>query len=186
MPTSPDLSPISTTSALLTPTDLSPATKTFDQKLPPHFDFNGVFRHSDNNSLMFETGFRDGSHISQTAPWPSAQSFNPDGGYFTDLEPFLESSAPSMPRGQGLFPLSPQSERRRLESNVLPPSLPPLSWAGQRTRTSSSEWLKADSAADRGLHLGTSDSGFRSIPTQQVLPPQRQTSAQVHEVSATV
>ncbi|RPD82853.1 ARM repeat-containing protein [Lentinus tigrinus ALCF2SS1-7] len=177
-PTSPDLSPISTTSALLTPTDLSPA-KQFDQKLPPTFDFNGALRSSDSNSLLFETGYRlqDGVPGSQGF-WSSSQSLSPDSGYFPSFEPFIDAPHAPVSRGQPFAPQS-QLERRRLETNVLPQSLPPLTWGGQRYRTTS-EWLKADDVAERGLQF-TTDSTFRTSQASQApSQPQRQGS-QAHE-----
>ena len=181
-PTSPDLSPISTTSALLTPTDLSPA-KQFDQKLPPTFDFNGGLRHIDSsNSLLFETGYRlqDAVPHGSQGFWSSSPSLSPDSGYFPSFEPFTDAPHAAVARGQPLFASQSQLERRRLDSNVLPPSLPPLTWGGQRYRTTS-EWLKADDVAERGLQF-TTDSAFRSSQGPQASPPARQGS-QGHEVS---
>ena len=179
-PTSPDLSPISTTSALLTPTDLSPA-KTFDQKLPPGFEFTGPMRAGDN-SLMFETGCRvqEGTHASMWAP---SQSYSPDTGYFPSFEPFSEGPAIATSRSQPVF--SSHVERRRLESTILPPTLPPLSWANQRLRTSS-DWLKADDLGERGLQFNAappSDSAFR-VPQASQMPSHRQGQPQTHEVRA--
>ncbi|KAI0756443.1 ARM repeat-containing protein [Daedaleopsis nitida] len=177
-PTSPDLSPISTTSALLTPTDLSPA-KTFDQKLPPTFDFNGAIRPGDPNSLMFEAGYRaqDALHGPQGL-WPSSQPLPYETGYFPTFEPF--SSSPST-RGQSLFPSQSQLERNRLETNVLPSSLPPLSWGGQRYRTSS-EWLQADDIVERTMPFAANEPVFRSAQSQpQALTSPRHGSSQPHE-----
>ena len=180
-PASPDLSPISTTSALLTPTDLSPATKTFDQKLPPNFDFNTIFRSGggDNNSLMIETGLLDGPRTLQSSLWASQQPPSPNSGYFPMFEPFSESPSTVM-RSQGVFPPSSQSTRQRLESSVLPPSLPPLSWSSQQFR--SSDWLKADDPTDRIPHVVNDVAAFRSVSAQHIPPAQRQASSQVHEV----
>lgn len=178
-PTSPDLSPISTTSALLTPTDLSPA-KMFDQKLPSNFEFHSSGRSGDNNSLLFETGYRlqDSLHGPQGF-WSSSPSFNSEAGYFPTFEPFPESS--SM-RGQPPFPPQSQVDRRRLvESTVLPPSLPPLSWGGQRLRPSTTEWLKADDIVERPSPFAANETMFRSTQAQQA-PSQRHGSSQAHEV----
>ncbi|KAM5539962.1 hypothetical protein V8D89_006465 [Ganoderma adspersum] len=177
-PTSPDLSPISTTSALLTPTDLSPA-KTFDQKLPPTFDFNAVLRPGENNSLMFESGYRGPDIVqgSQASFWSTSPSYSPDAGYFPAFEPFSDASAHTISRGQPLPLSQPSADRRRVETNVLPPTLPPLSWSGQQRCRTSSDWLKADDLGDRGLQLGVNEIVFRSTQTQSV-PPQRQSSGQ--------
>ncbi|KAI0713113.1 ARM repeat-containing protein [Cerioporus squamosus] len=180
-PTSPDLSPISTTSALLTPTDLSPA-KQFDQKLPPTFDFNAGLRPSDSsNSLLFETGFRlqDGVPHGSQGFWSSSQSLSHDSGYSPTFEPFSDAAHVAVSRGQPLFASQSQlqQERRRVESNVLPQSLPPLTWGGQRYRTTS-EWLKADDVAERGLQF-TTESAFRSSQCSQ--PQAQRQGSQAHE-----
>ncbi len=184
-PTSPDLSPISTTSALLTPTDLSPA-KHFDHKLPSTFDFNGALRSSDSNSLLFETGYRlqDGVPHGSQGFWSSSQSqsqsLSPDSGYFPGFEPFSDAPHAAVSRGHPLFASQSQSqfERRRVESDVLPQSLPPLTWGGQRYRTTS-EWLKADDVAERGLQF-TTESAFRS--SQRSQPQAQRQGSQAHEV----
>ncbi|KAH9932111.1 ARM repeat-containing protein [Epithele typhae] len=177
-PTSPDLSPISTTSALLTPTDLSPA-KAFDQKLPPNFDFNAPVRSGDNNSLMFETGFRDGPPLSQAHFWPQSQAVSPDTGYFPSFEPFPESASTTSPRAASSFP---QADRRRLDTNGLPTTLPPLSWGGQRFRTSS-EWVKADDIGERSIQLNASENILRSATQQMPSPPRSTTSQPINFLS---
>ncbi|KAH9897702.1 ARM repeat-containing protein [Cubamyces lactineus] len=170
-PTSPDLSPISTTSALLTPTDLSPA-KAFDQKLPPSCDFGGSHRSSD--SLLFEIGYRmhDGGVGPQASFLPPSQPYAPEVGYFPQFDPFLSSPIAPGPRGQSNFSPSAPVERRRLDSVVLPPSLPPLSWNQQRFRTAS-EWLRTDDSGDRVPQYANGDVLFRSFQTHSA-PPQRQ------------
>lgn len=179
-PTSPDLSPISTTSALLTPTDLSPA-KTFDQKTLPPFDFSGMHRPSDNNSLMFETGYRmqDGGMGLQSSFYPPSQSFGPEAGYSPAFEPFSDNPFTHPSRGPSLFPSAAPADRRRMESATLPPPLSPPSWAQQRRP--SSEWLRADEGADRGLAFIGGDALFRSPQTHSI--SSHRSSSQVHEVS---
>ncbi|KAI0354687.1 ARM repeat-containing protein [Trametes cingulata] len=178
-PTSPDQSPTSTTSALLTPTDLSPA-KTFDQKVLPTFDFHGAHRPGDNNSLMFESGFRmaDGGYEPQGSLYSAPQPLGPEGGYFPHFEPFLDNSLAPPSRGPSLLSSSAQPDRRRLDSMVLPPALPPLSWGGQRLRTSS-EWLRADEGGERGIAFVSGETLFRSA-TGHSTSSHRQGS-QVHE-----
>ncbi|KAJ8496720.1 hypothetical protein ONZ51_g918 [Trametes cubensis] len=172
-PTSPDLSPISTTSALLTPTDMSPA-KAFDQKLPPGCEFGGSHRSSENSSLLFETGYRmhDGGVGPQASFLPASQTFASEVGYFPQFDPFLSSPIAPGTRGQPNFSPSAPIERRRLDSVVLPPSLPPLSWNQQRFRTAS-EWLRTDDSGDRGAQYANGDVLFRSFQTHSA-PPQRQ------------
>ena len=181
-PTSPDLSPISTSSALLTPTDLSPA-KAFDQKLPPSCDFGGSHRSSEHSSLLFETGYRmhDGGVAPQVSFLPASQPYAPEVGYFPQFDPFLSSPVAPGPRGQSNFSPSAPAERRRLDSVVLPPSLPPLSWNQQRYRTAS-EWLRTDDGGDRAPQYPSGDVLFRSFQTHSA-PPQRQ-GPPTHEVSS--
>lgn len=132
---------------------------------------------------MFESGYRgpDIAQGSQGSFWSTSPSYSPDAGYFPAFEPFADASAHTISRGQPLRLSQPSADRRRVETNVLPPTLPPLSWGGQRCRTSS-DWLKADDVGDRGLHIAANETVFRSTQTQSV-PPQRQSSGQVHEVS---
>ncbi|KAI0778866.1 ARM repeat-containing protein [Trametes elegans] len=181
-PTSPDLSPISTTSALLTPTDMSPA-KSFDQKLPPNLDFTGAHRPGDNNTLMFESGYRmqDGVFGPQSAFYHTSQPFGHEGGYFTQFEPFIDDALTTGARGPSLSSPAVQLDRRRMESTALPPSLPALSWGQQRFRTSS-EWLRADEGGDRGLGFVGADGLFRSTQTH-VNPPQRQSNEPINFLS---
>ena len=131
---------------------------------------------------LFENGYRgpDIAQGTQASMWATPQSYSPDASYFPAFEPFAETSAHSISRGQPPLPSQVQAERRRLDMNVLPPTLPPLSWGGQRFRTSS-EWLKADDTVDRGAQFHQTEMAFRSTQTQSV-PPHRQVSSQVHEV----
>ncbi|KAH9854293.1 ARM repeat-containing protein [Lenzites betulinus] len=177
-PTSPDLSPISSTSALLTPTDLSPA-KTFDQKTLPPFDLGGPHRPGDNNSLMFETGYRmqDGGMGLQSSLYPASQSFGPDGPYFSQFEPFFDGGLAPPPRGQALFPAAAPSDRRRVQSGSIPPPLSPT-WGQQRLQPAS-DWLRADEGTDRGLCFTSSEALFRSPPAHTTST--HRSSSQVHE-----
>ncbi|KAI8990498.1 ARM repeat-containing protein [Trametes punicea] len=179
-PTSPDLSPISTTSALLTPTDLSPA-KIFDQKLPPTLDLASMYRTSESNSLMFETGFRlpDTTVGSQNSFYSTPQPFGPDGGYFSRFEPFPENPLVPAARGQSSFsPSAAQADHRRSEVLALSHSIPVMSCNQPRLRTTS-EWLRTDEGRDCGFPFVVGDHLLR--PTQpHPLPSQRQGS-QVHE-----
>lgn len=133
---------------------------------------------------MFESGYRGPDIVqgSQASFWSASPSYSPDSGYFPAFEPFSDASVHTISRGQPLPSSQPSADRRRVETNILPPTLPPLSWSGQRCRTSS-DWLKAEDIGDRGLQLGANEAIFRSTQTQSV-PPQRQSSGQVHEVGS--
>ncbi|THH27238.1 hypothetical protein EUX98_g6951 [Antrodiella citrinella] len=115
---SPDVSPISTTSALLTPID-SPA-KGFDIK--SGFDSGPVYQ-TQPNGLLFETGI---SHRYA------------DSHAFPLFEPFSARPTPA-PSSQAPPPMLRPASHSRVES--APTS--PFSWGPQRFRTSS-EWLKPD------------------------------------------
>lgn len=134
---------------------------------------------------MFESGYRGPDIVqgSQASFWSTSPSYSPDAGYFPAFEPFSDASAHTISRGQPLPLSQPSADRRRVETNVLPPTLPPLSWSGQQRCRTSSDWLKADDIGDRGLQLGANETVFRSTQTQSV-PPQRQSSGQVHEVGS--
>ncbi|EMD32614.1 hypothetical protein CERSUDRAFT_108727 [Gelatoporia subvermispora B] len=139
-PTSPDLSPTSTTSALLTPTDLSPA-KMFEPKFQPVYDFGSVYA-GNSNSLLFETGpsAYDPFSISHNLSYKGTPPLPPqvDPRSFQLFEPF--SDTPTHEHGiQPFRPASPPSVHHRVESAPLPP----LSWDQPRLRTSS-EWMKTE------------------------------------------
>ncbi|CDO73391.1 hypothetical protein BN946_scf185013.g25 [Trametes cinnabarina] len=160
-PTSPDLSPVSTTSALLTPTDQSPA-KTFDQKLPPTFDFNPSHRLGDFNSLMLEPGYRtqDSGCVPQNPFYAAANAFGLEGAYMPHFEPFLDNTAPVAARGPVSHTSSAQMDRRCHDSTSIASSLHAPPWNQQRLRTTS-EWLRADEGGDRTFPFSGSDTMFR-------------------------
>ncbi|OBZ78979.1 Meiotic coiled-coil protein 2 [Grifola frondosa] len=179
-PTSPDLSPISTTSALLTPTDLSPA-KMFDQKFNPAFDFSAV-PSAGQNGLLFETGghkFHEGNGGTQMSSYPSSQSvpsFLPEQNFFPFFEPFSEVASPTL-SSQAYLPSLSQADRLRIERTTLPASLPPLSWNQQRFRTSS-EWLNSDDIGERADSFASNDAALRSL---QCGSAQTQSHSHAHE-----
>ncbi|KAH8094749.1 ARM repeat-containing protein [Cristinia sonorae] len=139
-PTSPDLSPISTTSALLTPTDLSPA-KGFDHKHGPAFDFSTAYQ-AQPNGLLFETGISQRYHeitSGDVVPVQHADRFQQsDAGPFPLFEPFSERPTPA-PSSQTFPSMHQSAAHPRRES--APTS--PFSWGSQRFRTSS-EWVRPD------------------------------------------
>ncbi|GBE77603.1 ARM repeat-containing protein [Sparassis crispa] len=143
-PTSPDLSPISNTSALLTPTDLSPA-KMFDPKFA-HYDFGGVYS-SQPNDRLFETsaphGYHDGlagSNLfrNSSSSFPSsrnASAFRAESNAFPVFEPFSEGPSPAPSAAP--FLRDSHSIRHRVDSSPVSPAY------SQRLRTSS-EWVNEE------------------------------------------
>lgn len=142
---SPDVSPVSTTSALLTPPDLSPAKAYGEWKFNPSFDFGPAAQAQMNNALLFETDpqhrYQDVLGGGQPASFRPAvvqtgDSFRPNDRAFASFEPFTEPSQ-----------FSVGDNYSRLESEPAPrhdPGLLHPSWAHQRLRTSSTEWAKVD------------------------------------------
>ncbi|CCM01451.1 uncharacterized protein FIBRA_03504 [Fibroporia radiculosa] len=139
--TSPDLSPISTSSALLTPTDQSPA-KSFDPKFGQNFGLGII--HGQQTDRLFETGFPTrlnditvASQILPRATYLSSQSLSSaqsDQCPIPFFDPVLETSASQ--RGQTYFS---QTAQRRTEA--LP--VAHQSWSHQRLRATS-DWLQQE------------------------------------------
>ncbi|GJE97809.1 ARM repeat-containing protein [Phanerochaete sordida] len=167
---SPDVSPISTTSALLTPPELSPAKPYGDWKFNPAYDFGSAAQLQGSNALLFET---ESQHRYQELFNPmqnsydkpsiaqSADPFQTSARAFGSFEPFADRasfSTDSFPRGD----LDPST---RQDSNLLHPS-----WSHQRVRTSSSEWAKTD---DRRV--------FEHAGSEGKLSPTSRAHATAHE-----
>ncbi|KAI0937445.1 hypothetical protein AcV5_005352 [Taiwanofungus camphoratus] len=142
--TSPDLSPISNSSALLTPSDLSPA-KMFDPKFNSNYGL-GIIHSGQSSDRLFETApthrYNEsigGSQILQTTSYRPAQalpSLHSDAKFFPSFEPFSSDVGSPVPSTQSFFQPLPQSPHHGGDSA-------PQSWVQPRLRTSS-EWLKPD------------------------------------------
>ncbi|TEB32457.1 ARM repeat-containing protein [Coprinellus micaceus] len=120
IPSSPDFSPASVSSALLTPTDFSPV-RPFDAKFLPSFEANPPLQsYLPQSSLLFENGHSDKLQLqeslsnqqmaacnpySQHAPAPSTTSY---------FDPFLTPSSTSLPQS-----LYSTGSTRRQDSNRL-------------------------------------------------------------------
>ena len=139
-PASPGDSPFSTTSALLTPTEFSPA-KSFDPKLSPAFDFGPVYQ-TQPNSLLFETGIPQ-RYLEMVNPdavsVAPAQSdrFQHDSHTVPRFDPFSDRT--TLATSQAFLPPLQIPSQTRGES--APTS--PYSWGAQRFRTSS-EWVRPE------------------------------------------
>ena len=166
---SPDVSPVSTTSALMTPPELSPAKPYGDWKFNQPYDL-GSAQGLTNNALLFET---DPTHryqevfaaqqsgykpvVAQSAD-PFQTSARAFGGSF---EPFSESSFSTE-----TFPRADIGRGSRHNPGLLHPS-----WSHQRVRTSSSDWAKLE---DRRA--------FESLGADVNLSPTSRAHATPHEV----
>ncbi|KAK7695134.1 hypothetical protein QCA50_002324 [Cerrena zonata] len=156
---SPDVSPVSTTSTLLTPTDLSPA-KSFSQKMASSFDFGPVYQTS-SNGLLFETGVGNRYNEIMSASDNSVSAYNlaPREHYLPERSPFsFEPFSEQLPGGRALPPAYPSNSHLRGESG----SSTPFTWAGQRSRTSS-EWLKSEGRTSQGLSAIDGEAAFRNF-----------------------
>lgn len=171
---SPDVSPISTTSALLTPPELSPAKAYGEWKFNPTYDFNSTYQSQNNNALLFETDPQHRypevlSKATSAGFRPSvvlpAESFHPSGRSFSAFEPFSDRQL--FPPGEA-FPRLDSSSRQ--DPGLLHPS-----WSHQRVRTSSADWLKAEDR--RGYEPGV----IADVTTSPSQASRSHTSA--HEVS---
>lgn len=132
---SPDLSPVSATSALLTPNDLSPA-KTFGPKLGASLDYAAAYQ-GHSNGLLFETGLPSRYHELSSGNDASAFQYNQlqsDLNPFPVFEPFSERPS-TAPISQG-FPQRPQTSYRSDNTSQ-------LSWGSQCFR-SSSDWHRIE------------------------------------------
>ena len=204
-PSSPDFSPASATSSLLTPTDLSPP-RPFDVKLQNPYDLGQSVPYMPQNSLLFEqcpiNRAQDPSPLSsQTASAPYRSQFSqsstclPTTSSLQFFEPFSEppTPAPSAPQStfntlpnaiaQSLYTLSPT---RRMESRR--PSVMDWRLASQLhqhqllTRTQS-DWVIPGEKATSELNLGdfNQDDHLRA----SILFPQHtstNSSSSAHEV----
>jgi hypothetical protein len=131
-PSSPDFSPISTTSPLLTPTDLSPA-RSFDPKFNATYDLGRSAIHSSESSLLFESNpLKRLQDMPSSDPSPYRPSHN------QSPYPLLEP-----PSDTCLF--SPQTYKAHNHPQPVaarrpePPRGPSMTW---RSQHQSSEWLR--------------------------------------------
>lgn len=158
---SPDVSPVSTTSALLTPPELSPAKPYGDWKFNPSYDFAPVPQSQTNNALLFETDpphrYQEVFNAQQSGHRPviaqSADPFQSSARAFGSFEPFSESSFSSES-----FPCTDVNPSSRHDPGLLHPS-----WSHQRLRRSSSDWTKVE---DRRAFDGT-NSDINLSPTSR-------------------
>ena len=177
-PISPDVSPISTTSALLTPPDQSPAKGFGEWKFNPSYDFGAAYQSHGPNSLLFEVDPHTiPDYTTSQQPlyrsMPPADPLQPSIRSFHGFEPFQErlSALPSSNVISVREPILPAHLRQ--ESGFAHSG----AWAPPRIRTSSLEWGRLDERRD-----SESSAGF----TELSFSPSRSRSGSVHEVSVCV
>ncbi|KAA1467795.1 ARM repeat-containing protein [Dentipellis sp. KUC8613] len=169
--TSPDLSPVSVTSALMTPTD-SPA-RAPDLKLNTSFDYHpsvpspqGSLLDSDilrRSNDMYAQSFQGLQHPALFPQAPNAYPF---------FDSFSEATSPTQP----FPPMMPPAHRGD------PRSMPSMSWRPDRLDVSP-DWLRSDdNVRDAGI-LAEDNSAARSPAFQTNFPdlPSSQPQSQAHE-----
>lgn len=176
------MSPSSTASALLTPTDLSPAKTSFDLKITPPYEAPSVVPSNVSpSSLLFDPGSplkaRDFLSVVNIPPSrllePPMSCALPSGG-FPFFDQYLESTSPAL-GNQPLYDSAfPQLVRRSDLSNV-----PTSTWRHQQQLP---EWRRADekSMSDFSIGLPGEDS-LRTSPSQNAFARQGSAGAHSHE-----
>jgi pumilio RNA-binding family len=123
-PSSPDFSPASVSSALLTPTDLSPV-RSFDIKFPAQYEHGQHQPYFSQSSLLFENG-SPGKHqntLAAHSPYPPFSHSNLPSNAFPFFEPFTEPPTPAPINSVHIqyHPPSPSPLPHSLYSSPLPP-----------------------------------------------------------------
>lgn len=143
---SPDVSPISTTSGLHTPPDISPAKAYGEWKFNPSYDFGPVYQTQPDNALLFETEnpfrYHDLVNVPQAAtfrPSHSVEPFQAQARGFPFAGPLSERPTPA-PTNDAFTQVEYPTTHLRQDSIPLSAGL----WSQQRLRTSSAEWLKPE------------------------------------------
>ncbi|KAF9461903.1 armadillo-type protein [Collybia nuda] len=128
-PSSPDFSPASATSSLLTPTDLSPSRPGFDPKMLSPYELGQGHPYAPQNSLLFENASPI-SHPYRPQYPPSVTTA------FPFFEPFSEPPTPAPPIAPHYQYNAPPVRRM---DNGRP--FPPMDWRlAPQPQPSSSEW----------------------------------------------
>ncbi|KAG9309115.1 ARM repeat-containing protein [Chiua virens] len=180
LPGSPDVSPSSTTSALLTPTDLSPAKTTFDLKVTPPYEVQSVPSSVSPSSLLFDPGsplksrdFLSVVNIPQSRFLePPVSCALPSGG-FPFFDQYLENASPALSTQPLYDSAFPQPARRT--------DLPTISSAPWRHQQIP-EWRKAEEKLMSGFSIGLSgEESLRTSPSQNIFGRQGSAGAHSHE-----
>ena len=160
---SPDVSPISTTSGLHTPPDVSPAKAFGEWKLNANYDFGPVYQTQPNEGLLFQTNnnlrYHDYMSVSPDAGLRSsisADGFQSQAKTLPSLSSFPDR-LPSAPSSDMFSTMDFPPSHIRQES--VAPTLSTGSWGQQRMRSSSIEWLKPE---ERRLDHASGDHSVRA------------------------
>ena len=185
-PSSPDFSPMSTSSTLLTPTDLSPA-RSFDLKLSSNFEFGPSANHLSQSSLLepsSPTRPLEFLPLSDSPPF-QRQSYSHSShrsaapNPFPFFEPFSERPSPA-PTNQPFYG-SPQPLRRPDSNRAMQP------WRQQQQQLPTpSEWLRTaeEPALESRSGLVGAESSLRpSLNFQYPSQGQGQNVSHAHEAS---
>jgi pumilio RNA-binding family len=175
------VSPSSTASALLTPTDLSPAKTPFDLKITPPYEAPSVPCNVSPSSLLFDPGsplkardFLSAVNIpSSRLLEPPVSCALPSGG-FPFFDQYLESTSPAL----GTQPLYdsafPQLVRRSDLSSV-----PSSTWRQQQQLP---EWRRAEEKLMSDFSIGLpGEDSLRTSPSQNAFGRHASAGAHSHE-----
>ncbi|KAG2107002.1 armadillo-type protein [Suillus discolor] len=175
---SPDFSPSSTVSALLTPTDLSPAKTSFDLKINPPHELAPSHSTLSPSSLLFDNGsplraheFMSHNVHQRFSSVPSSNLLPP-----SPLPYFEQSSENSSPA------LSSQQFYDSAFAHLNHPELSRGSWRQPQQLSAPSEWLRVEEklGSDYPSGVTVGENSLRTSPSQPSFPP-RQNGVHAHE-----
>lgn len=173
------MSPSSTTSALLTPTDLSPAKASFDLKVTPPYETPSVPSSVSPSSLLFDPGsplkardFLSAVNIPQSRHLePTVSCALPSGG-FPFFDQYLENTSPALATQPLYDSAFPQLVRR--------PSPSSTTW---RHHQQLPEWRRAEEKPMSDFSIGLpGEDPLRVSPSQNAFTRQGTAGAHSHEV----
>ncbi|KAG2144704.1 armadillo-type protein [Suillus bovinus] len=163
---SPDFSPSSTVSALLTPTDLSPAKTSFDFKINPPHELAHSHSSLSPSSLLFDNGSPLRAHDFMSHNVHQRFSSVPSSNL---LPPYPQSSENSSPA------LGSQQFYDSAFVHHTHPDLSRGSWRQPQQLSASSEWLRVEDKAGSDYASGVTvgEDSFRTSPSQPSFPPRQ-------------
>lgn len=172
---SPDVSPSSTTSALLTPTDLSPAKTSFDLKVTPPYEMPSVPSSVSPSSLLFDPGSPLKTRDFLSVNIPQSRLLEPPvSGGFPFFDHYLENTSPALgtqPLYDSAFPHLPRR-----------PELSSVSSSTWRPQQQIPEWRRAEEKSMRDFSIGLpGEDPLRTSPSQNAFARQGSAGAHSHE-----